>query len=202
MTDITYECPICLNIHNLGSLFFVSHCDHIFFRNCLNAHCTDKINENITDVKCPLCNNIILYNDLLDILNDDVMIKKLDNFLYKKGIRALGDMTFCPKCDTICYKGVYEKTRVVCTNNKCRYDFCHNCYLEWHDDYTCEQYKENIKKWKTDENIAFIEYLQSNDYRLCTKCNYLIKWVAGCENIICGHCKSNLNWNNIPKLKI
>lgn len=73
---------------------------------------------------------------------------------------------------------------IICYN--CGVKSCYTHDVTWHEDQTCEEYDENMKKPD--------EYLSQNTKK-CPKCSLSIEKNEGCDHMTCDNCRYEFCWS-------
>ena len=93
------ECPMCL-LELPGEWFpDIQTCEHRSCRSCLRRYFQLEISESRVSIACPECHACFHPNDLRDILQDDLLIGKYEEFMLRRVLASDADTRWCPAPD-------------------------------------------------------------------------------------------------------
>lgn len=161
-------------------------CNDTFCKSCIVSYIEDKIYNNEHNIICPTigCDKEIDYWIIKQLLSS-YQFEKYEKMLLRHGVLNSNDMSFCPKCDSVCVK--YENSNKTKCNG-CYHKYCYICQNDWYKDHECDSaYFEEIIH---DVKIA----LEENDVKACPKCRIIISRNAGCLAMTCTSCGIRFCW--------
>ncbi|GKE73252.1 probable E3 ubiquitin-protein ligase RNF217 [Tanacetum coccineum] len=182
--DDTFTCEFCFELISLPNKRFINsnRCVHSFCTSCIIKYIQAKLEDNVSDIKCPhtSCNH-----SLEPLLCRD----KIAQTLFNKWCDALCESTvlgfdkvYCPnnECSELIMNefGDGDVKRSVCPS--CLKPFCYKCKVPWHDGYTCEETRDG-------NNVDFDVVCKKNgwNWKRCPKCRYYIQFIGGCPIVKC-----------------
>lgn len=93
------ECPLCLMEQPAENFPQISTCYHRSCLNCLQMYLRIEITESRVNIACPECAEKFHPNDIRDILQDDVLMAKYEDFMVRRVLVADPDARWCPAPD-------------------------------------------------------------------------------------------------------
>jgi len=191
-----YQCLICDEEYIIEYIYVLDNCNHRYCLDCLGQMLKTKIKDGrVQEIKCPSpnCGSQIDYNQIKQIVRDDDLFAKYEEFNLKKTLESIPDLRWCPRpgCGNAMI-GSSDVPMMICSNDRCRFTFCFKCKEEWHADVTCEQYQQ----WKIENSESESRYIDwvRNNTRQCPKCKTPIEKNGGCNHMTCKHCKHEFCW--------
>jgi len=191
-----YPCLICDEEYTIDNIYLLDNCNHRYCRDCLEQMLKTKINDGkVQDVRCPdpRCNVQIDYNQIRQIIRDNDIFAKYEQFNLKRALESMPDLRWCPRpgCQNAMI-GSPDMPMMICSNETCRFSFCFVCKEEWHADISCEKYQE----WKLENNEAEARYADwvRQFAKACPKCTSPIEKNGGCNHMTCMKCKHQFCW--------
>ncbi|KVI07689.1 Zinc finger, C6HC-type [Cynara cardunculus var. scolymus] len=167
-----FTCKICMEPVTLPNNKFKNSnkCIHPFCTECVMKYIQVKLNDNVSDIKCP----DITCNHSLEPLS---CRPKIAHQLFDKW------------CDLLCESAVLKIDRVYCTNQECSAlilnecgnrnlkrcvcpdcskPFCFRCKVPWHDAHRCKE------SWVTRylNDISFSIISMWNGWMRCPSCRH------------------------------
>jgi hypothetical protein len=188
-----FECLICLCNYTFEEMYFVDVCGHLFCKDCMIQHCITGVKSRTINIHCP-CENCPIELARYEIIG---LVKTVnpelgdmyDKILYETALRGFTDLIFCPAPDCSTPLPLNDKSQwQKCL--KCNYIFCHKCMLEYHPDFTCEQWKKMGKVENFDDYLKIME----DRVKTCPVCHIKVEKNGGCNKIPCTSCKSHFCW--------
>lgn len=201
--DENHTCTICFSDKN-GREFTVLHpCKHSFCNICTTANLEVQINEGrVTTLRCMFekCTSSFHPKQVQKLLSPEKYYK-YESLLLERGLEQMGDLCFCPKCQTPC---VTEKEDGFTQCTKCEFIFCSKCYMMFHPGSPCyadgavsgtagiasfaagkeQMQKVLAERKRIDEerkNIAFIR----ESMIPCPRCKMPVEKEDGCNKMTC-----------------
>jgi len=188
--ELTFDCAICLERHNVESQHVLGGCGHSFCRACLRGHILNWSKPELPD--CPLPNCATKMNDNTDIqlLVSGQEYLTLHSNINKVGISKIADLKHCltPNCTFVVV--LEGGPRLDCMH--CGEKWCTACQVKWHQGLFCEQYKENLRRERIQNEEAKRD-LEYNDWRQqkgdkvkpCPACRQHVEKNHGCNHMTC-----------------
>ena len=183
-------CMVCFDEINKEDLEnYKIECGHKFCKECWLNYLEEKIKSN-EDILCmektclkKINEDIIRYF----IKDNNILIKKYENYVLKRKIYNNSNMKFCPfpDCDGF---GIIKNLNnpnnkfIKCSNG---HEFCFVCLKKWHKGKKCKEevLDKNLKKLKNEINS-----------KRCPNCGILLIKYTGCNHITCSNCKYEFCW--------
>ncbi|CAD8143241.1 unnamed protein product [Paramecium pentaurelia] len=184
------ECPICFD--NIKHSYLLQGCGHKCCLECISLHCNSVLQDaKLFPVRCPVCNEKMILNDILQIIgkdNKDTLINLALNKFVQDNNQSL---TFCytPDCNNFEEIQTQEKS-IYCS--MCLKQYCCLCKALRHPGLTCE---EN----KIGDQVLLLKLMKEQDIRKCPSCQALIQRIDGCYRVTCSVCKQSICWKNNKK---
>ncbi|PWA43767.1 hypothetical protein CTI12_AA533320 [Artemisia annua] len=160
-------------------------CVHTFCTECMITYIQVKVEDKVSDIKCP---DMSCKNSLEPLLWRSV----IPNQLFDKWCDVLcesallgADGVYCPnrECSELILNECGDRNLKRCVCPYCQKPFCFGCKVPWHDGYSC---KESKKLMTRDENdVAFDLVYKKNKWQMCPKCRHGVERVSGCKRIRC-----------------
>ncbi|PWA58376.1 hypothetical protein CTI12_AA397620 [Artemisia annua] len=194
----TFTCEICIEPVKLPISDFKNsnRCIHPFCTDCMIKYIQVKLEDNVSDIKCPATT----CDHSLDPLS---CRPKLTHQLFNKW------------CDVLCESTVLEVDRVYCPNMECsglilnecgearegnnlkrcecpycKQPFCFKCKVSWHVGYSCDETRDL-------NDVAFRVISESEGWKRCPKCSHCIERTGGCHTITCRYSSSPSSYTHI-----
>ena len=181
---------VCLDEINKEDLEnYKIECEHKFCKECWINYIEEKIKSN-EEILCMEKTCLKKINDeriRYFIKDNDILLKKYENYDLKRKVYNNSNMKFCPFPDC---NGIGIIKNLTAPNNKfikCSngHEFCFVCLKKWHKGKKCKEevLDKNLKKLKNEINS-----------KRCPNCGiFLIKY-KGCNHITCSNCKYEFCW--------
>ena len=183
-------CMVCLDEINKEDLEnYKIECEHKFCKECWINYIEEKIKSN-EEILCMEKTCLKKINDkrIRDFIKDnDILLKKYENYDLKRKVYNNSNMKFCPFPDCNGFGIIKNLTDpnnkfIKCSNG---HEFCFVCLKKWHKGKKCKEevLDKNLKKLKNEINS-----------KRCPNCGiFLIKY-DGCNHITCSNCKYEFCW--------
>ncbi|CAB4446348.1 unnamed protein product [Rhizophagus irregularis] len=185
-----FECIFCCESENRDFRKITKKCTHhaVICAECVNEYIKGQIDsKNILEFKCPMndCNEIMKRHDVKNFTTNDIF-KEYDELTYNIVIQRDPDFRWCKaRCGVgQIHTGKDISPIIICYN--CGVKSCYTHDVTWHEDQTCEEYDENMKKPD--------EYLSQNTKK-CPKCSLSIEKNEGCDHMTCDNCRYEFCWS-------
>ncbi|KAJ0591238.1 putative transcription factor C2H2 family [Helianthus annuus] len=180
----TFTCEICIEpvTHPNKKFNNSNKCTHPFCTDCIIKYIHVKLEDNVSDIKCPAltCDHSLdplscqpklphqLFNKWCDLLCDSALLEF--------------DRAYCPNRD--CSALVVNECggslkKCVCPN--CKKPFCFRCKVPWHAGYRCDETGEIMDR----NDVAFGVLLERKKWMRCPKCRHCVELVKGCFIVRC-----------------
>jgi len=174
----------------------IDGCNHRYCVDCLGQMIKTLINDGrVQEIKCPSpsCPSQIDYNQIKQIVRNEDLFAKYEEYNLKRTLESIPDLRWCPRpgCGNAMI-GSSDVPMMICSNDSCRFTFCFKCKEEWHADVTCEQYQQ----WKMENSESEARYIDwvRNNTKTCPKCKTPIEKNGGCNHMTCKNCKHEFCW--------
>ncbi|CAK62098.1 unnamed protein product (macronuclear) [Paramecium tetraurelia] len=184
------ECPICFD--NIKHSYLLQGCGHKCCLECISLHCSSVLQDvKLFPVRCPVCNEKMILNDILQIIgkeNKDSLINlALNKFVQDNN----QNVTFCytPGCNN--FEQIQQQDKAIYCQ-MCLKQYCCLCKALRHPGLTCE---EN----KIGDILLLQKLMKEQDIRKCPSCQALIQRIDGCYRVTCSVCKQSICWKNNNK---
>ena len=196
----TLTCNVCFVQRPIGVFPVLLTCEHRTCMDCLRQYLTLAIKEWRVMVSCPECSEVFHPSDIKDILNDDHLFSKYEEFTLRRALVSIPDIRWCPAPDcvyAVIASGCASCPQLKCSRPGCKTEFCYHCRQVWHPNTTCDAARSR-------NHFAEIGSLSSGDRRgsssedmkPCPRCGALfIKMDDGsCNHMTCSVCGSEFCW--------
>ncbi|XP_076940898.1 E3 ubiquitin-protein ligase RSL1-like [Bidens hawaiensis] len=185
-SSTTFTCEICIEPVTLPNTKFNNNnlCTHPFCTNCIIKYIQVKLQDNVSDIKCPAldCHHSLdpvscrpkvthqLFDKWCDVLCDSVVL----------GL----DRVYCPNSDCSALiinecGGGSKLKRCACPN--CKKPFCFRCKIPWHVGYRCKETGEI----RDQNDVAFGVLSEKKKWKRCPNCRHCVELVLGCNSVKC-----------------
>jgi len=196
----TLTCNVCFVQRSIGVFPVLLTCEHRTCMDCLRQYLTLAIKEWRVMVTCPECSEVFHPSDIKEILNDDHLYSKYEEFTLRRALVSIPDIRWCPAPDcvyAVIASGCASCPQLKCNRPGCKTEFCYHCRQVWHPNTTCDAARSR-------NHFAEIGSLSSGDRRgsssedmkPCPRCGALfIKMDDGsCNHMTCSVCGSEFCW--------
>lgn len=173
----------------------LENCSHIYCSNCLKFHAKACIDDNKFPILCPdpQCKQQLHQSNVESVLENQEEIQKYRDRQLKFYGETHADLSWCPTPDCR-YMFVYEEggpSRFDCP--VCTKSYCMNCRVEYHEGYTCEQWKieqkaQQINSTFSEADKQFEDFVRGAKFKQCSKCKFWVEKNEGCDHMTC-RCK-------------
>ena len=93
------ECPLCLMEYPVESFPEISTCYHRSCLSCLRMYLRIEITESRVNIACPECAEKFHPNDIKDIVQDEALMTKYEDFMVRRVLVSDPDARWCPAPD-------------------------------------------------------------------------------------------------------
>ncbi|KAK1423904.1 hypothetical protein QVD17_19214 [Tagetes erecta] len=184
LSSSSFTCEICIEevLPPHKKFNNDNKCIHPFCTECMIKYIQVKLEENISDIKCPA----LTCDHSLDPLS---CRPRIGNQVFDKWCDVLCDSTvlgfvrvYCPylECSSLVINECGgDLRRCVCPN--CKKLFCFRCKIPWHAGYRCDERGEIMDQ----NDVAFGVLLETKQWMRCPVCRQCIERVEGCNRVLC-----------------
>lgn len=179
-------CAICVDAKPAEEMFRKQNCTHTFCDDCIGKYVAAKIQENISNVKCPepRCRGILEPQHCRSIIPKEVF-DRWENALYEN--LMLGSQKFyCPFKD--CSAMLVDDGKEVVTASECPHCnrlFCAQCKVSWHEGMDCGEFMSLNEGQREREDLMVMQLAKTKSWRRCPKCKFYVEKTEGCSHITC-----------------
>ncbi|XP_024967277.1 probable E3 ubiquitin-protein ligase RNF217 [Cynara cardunculus var. scolymus] len=177
-----FTCEICSEPAN--TKFKNDHkCIHPFCTDCMIKYIQMKLDDNLSDIKCPAmaCNHSLeplscrpkiarqLFDKWCDVLCESAVLKL--------------DRVYCPNqdCSELIVNECGERDLKRCLCPNCMKPFCFWCKVPWHAGYMCEESGET----RDENDVAFGVLAERKGWIRCPTCQHFVELADGCTIVRC-----------------
>lgn len=115
------DCPLCALQQPRENFPHIITCSHRACRDCLKQYLRIEITESRVNIACPECTEKLHPNDIQKILEDDVLIRKYEEFMLRRVLVLDPDARWCPAPDC---GWAWSLHQVSLFRDVARRDFC------------------------------------------------------------------------------
>nr|XP_043626139.1 E3 ubiquitin-protein ligase RNF144A-like [Erigeron canadensis] len=182
--SLLVTCDICFEPVMFPNKQFQNsnRCIHRFCTDCVIRYIQTKLEDNVSDIKCP-CTTCA---HSLDPLSCRPIVS---NRLFTRWCDALCESTalgfegvYCPnnECSELIMNEFGDGNVKRCVCPACTKPFCFQCKVPWHDGYTCEETRDG-------NNVDFAVVCEKNgwNWKRCPKCGHCIEIDLYCYRVGC-----------------
>lgn len=200
--EVQRECPLCLMEHPAENFPDISTCYHRSCLNCLQTYLRIEITESRINIACPECAEKFHPNDIRDIIQDNVLMSKYEDFMVRRVLVSDPDARWCPAPD--CGYAVIATEcagcpKIKCEKPSCNTNFCYHCKQYWHPNKTCDAAR--AERALMDARNGSITYSHDADsqkdfIKPCPRCSaFIMKMNDGsCNHMTCPVCGAEFCW--------
>nr|XP_043631521.1 probable E3 ubiquitin-protein ligase RNF217 [Erigeron canadensis] len=180
--DATFTCEICIEPVSLPNIKFNNNnlCAHHFCTDCIIKYIKVKLEENVSDIKCPAmtCQHSIEPLSCRPKLTRRVFEKWCDVLCESSVLRV--DGVYCPniKCGELILNECGDTNLKRCVCSYCKKPYCFRCIVPWHDSSTCVEVED-------ENDVAFEHVSKRNKWQRCPVCRHCIERISGCNAVKC-----------------
>ncbi|KAI5239014.1 hypothetical protein E4T43_07035 [Aureobasidium subglaciale] len=153
---------------------------HNTCRTCYFQHVQVEIDSNMWDqISCPECSVKLVYDEV-KYMSDTEHFTKYDEAAFRSAMSLDEEFRYCmsPSCDSgQNHPGGIAEPIFCC--QKCRHKHCVSCGVNWHEDQTCEEFKQASQQRIQDEEESNNRVDQIS--KPCPGCNSRIEKNDGFE---------------------
>ncbi|XP_052096502.1 E3 ubiquitin-protein ligase RNF14-like [Mytilus californianus] len=206
------ECSICFAEKSGHDFYSFLPCKHYYCKECVAAFCSIHVKDGTVQQLLCLesnCKTEIKPYIMKEVL-DEEEYKRWEQLTFQKGLDAMGDISYCPRCEIALITEENSLNMAHCVT--CQFTFCLECSEPVHPGEICFFKKENNlkeeeeRKNREGENekefqrkLKRMEEVKSHDFlkeksKKCPVCKVKIIKAGGCNHVICTVCKSSMCW--------
>ncbi|MED6192510.1 hypothetical protein PIB30_010715 [Stylosanthes scabra] len=179
-------CAICMDSKPFQEIFSNQSCNHSFCVDCIGKYVAAKIQENISNVKCPepSCIGILEPENCRQIIPKEVF-ERWENALCENLVLATSERFYCPFKDC---SAMLVNDEVVVTSTECPHChrlFCAQCEVPWHDGVECGEFMSLNEDEREKEDLLVMNLAKAKRWRRCSKCRIYVEKNEGCSHISC-----------------
>jgi len=213
--ETSTSCPICLEDFDVEAgmeqvVVQVPVCGHSFCRACLRQHCQHSISGKNVPIPCPrsadkeeACEAKVPHDTVQNLLldeQDEPDLTNRDKDDFKRNVeewktfqilslkRQDSSLYRCPGCEELISVADTSCNDVTCT--LCQVDFC-LVHGTMHPGISCVKFQRTRQA----RAISKSERTLDRFTKPCSRCGCRIQKAAGCDYIICGHCRKDMCWS-------
>ena len=181
----TFTCEICLETQILPCKKFKNsdRCVHSFCTDCMITYIQVKIEDNVSNIKCP--HKSCKYS--LEPLScrpkiEQKLFNKWCDTLCESSVSGV-DGVYCPnkECLELILNECGDRNVKRCVCPACKKPFCLRCKVSWHAGYTCEESGET----RDQNDVTFGVVCESKGWKRCPKCMHCVELLNGCNIVRC-----------------
>ena len=199
-------CPVCFEEKDAESFPRVRSCPHRTCRTCLKHYFTLEIVESRTKLTCPECSEAFHPSLVKEILENDALMEKYENFSLRRTLMTIPDTRWCPAPDceyAVIASNCASCPKLTCQRPSCRKEFCYHCKQEWHPQQTCDDARRRRNGEKVDEKGGRRRGARKRSasselptMKACPRCQTKIMKAndGSCNHITCSMCNAEFCW--------
>lgn len=182
----TFLCEICIEPKNQNKGFSIKGCSHSYCTDCMAKYVASKLQENVTNIKCPVfdCVGLLEPEYCRSILPKEVF-DRWGNALCEAVILG-SEKFYCPYKD--CSAMLVDDGKEVIKESECPNCwrlFCVQCKVPWHPDIECVEFQKLNKDEREREDIMLMNLAQNKHWRRCPNCKFYVEKSEGCLYMKC-----------------
>ncbi|KAL6224322.1 hypothetical protein ACLB2K_003177 [Fragaria x ananassa] len=184
--DSSFLCEICAEPKPRNESFGIKGCSHSYCTECMIKYVASKLQENITNIKCPVpdCKGLLEPEYCRPILPPEVF-ERWGSALCEAVILG-SEKFYCPFKDCsgmLIDDGKEVITQSACPN--CWRMFCAQCKVPWHAGIDCFEFQKLNKDERGKEDIMLRKLAQKKGWKRCPKCRFYVEKSEGCLFMRC-----------------
>jgi ariadne-1 len=186
-----HTCLICYENISIYEYFPLLSCCDKYHADCINKYLVSEVDGQKLPIKCPNCQVNFLESDILERLDADYRKK-----YYEASVKAVATMN--PEvyscCPTPGCSYIFEpsgQTSFTCPC--CRKYYCLRCRVEFHSEYTCDEYHKYFLNKTLDEQ-EFFKTALGKKFKECPSCHFWVERTTGCNHMTC-RCRYEFCYN-------
>lgn len=181
-------CKICLDYMSPPNMHRASGaCTHSFCAACLAGYISSKIQDSISEIKCPEedC-DIVLDPELFQDMLPKEAFEAWGLALCRSTVLGASNVCYCPFSD--CSEMMVDERGGGVPESECpvcRRLFCAQCGVPWHAGVTCAEYEQLAPGDRGKDDMVVLEMAKGKKWRRCPRCKFLVEKHEGCMHITC-----------------
>jgi ariadne-1 len=178
------QCMICLDSIKEEEFLPLESCGHMFHSGCVLEHIETLIEARTFPVSCPFpdCKLDISVLDLTERLSPELQSKYHEYSFATYVSKNLSEVSCCPTPDCK-YVFVLESTESYLNCPVCENEYCVTCRADWHDGYSCEEYRKIKDPDELDK--MFETFVNGQNFKKCPHCHFWVEKTMGCDHMAC-----------------
>ncbi|XP_071854183.1 E3 ubiquitin-protein ligase RNF19A-like isoform X3 [Apostichopus japonicus] len=194
------ECPLCLMERPKQQFPEILTCDHRSCRECLRQYLKIEITESRVNIACPECAEPLHPNDIKNVLQDDVLMSKYEEFTLRRLLMMDPDCRWCPAPDcgyAVIAASCASCPHLMCERPGCGTSFCYHCKQMWHPNQTCDTARQQRSGVIRKTSLSYSQGSASADQiKPCPRCTALIIKMddGSCNHMTCAVCGAEFCW--------
>ncbi|KAJ4836740.1 hypothetical protein Tsubulata_005121 [Turnera subulata] len=182
-----FVCEICTETRDDAEWFSIKGCPHAYCTHCVVQYVSSKVEENLTDIRCPAsdCTMGALDPEHCRAVLPREVFDRWGNALCEAVILE-AQKFYCPfkDCSAMLINDGGEVVRESeCPN--CSRMFCAQCKVAWHSGIECEEFQKLHKDEREREDILLMKLAGDHQWRRCPNCRAYVERTMGCNFIKC-----------------
>lgn len=184
-----FVCEICVEEKFSSESFSINGCTHSFCSECICKYIGSKLQDNITQIGCPV-------SGCLGLLEPEDCRLILPREVFDRWGKALCEAVildsqkfYCPYKD--CSAMLINDGGIAIALSNCQYCeryFCAQCNVPWHMGMDCRGFQSLNKDEREAEDIMLMHLAKNNKWIRCPKCRFYVEKSSGCSFIRCRYC--------------
>ncbi|XP_076917709.1 E3 ubiquitin-protein ligase RSL1-like [Bidens hawaiensis] len=182
----TFTSEICIEPVTLRNNKFNDYndkCVHPFCTECMTKYIQMKLEDNLSDIRCPAttCKHCLKPLSCRLKITQQLFVKWCD-VLCESTVLPI-ERVYCPnkECSELILNECGDQKLKRCVCPTCKKPFCFMCKVTWHEGFTCEE----TRKHRDENSVAFDLLYKKNKWRRCPRCGHCVERVDGCALIRC-----------------
>ncbi|XP_027208003.1 E3 ubiquitin-protein ligase RNF19B [Penaeus vannamei] len=194
------ECSLCLQEVSADLFPTLFSCPHSACLPCLKQYLKVEITESRVNISCPQCNELMHPTDIHQIVANDLLSDKFEDFMLRRVLSMDPDTRWCPAPDcgfAVIATGCAGCPKLKCERPGCGSYFCYHCKAEWHPNQTCDMARAQRSPNVLLSSFNYLHDIQTNDdVKSCPRCQVLIMKMddGSCNHITCSVCGAEFCW--------
>ncbi|RYR24355.1 hypothetical protein Ahy_B02g057852 isoform A [Arachis hypogaea] len=171
-------CAICMDSKPFQEIFINQNCNHSFCDECIAKYVAAKIQENISNVKCPepKCREILEPQNCMSIIPKEVF-ERWENALCENLVLATSKKFYCSfkDCSTMLVNDDGNEVVTCSEYPNCHRLFCAQCKIAWHGGMECGEFMGLNENEREKEDLMVMNLAKDKRWRRCSKCRFYVK---------------------------
>lgn len=196
------ECPLCLIERPVEDFPEIMTCHHRSCSTCLQTYLKIEITESRINISCPECTEKYHPNDIQNILQNQSLMDKYEDFMVRRVLVSDPDTRWCPAPDcgyAVIATGCAGCPKIKCERPGCDTHFCYHCKQHWHPNKTCDAARAERSPNMRSATTTYgpdMELHNKDDIKPCPRCGaFIMKMNDGsCNHMACPVCGAEFCW--------